>query len=105
MVQSSEGHRPRSQRQQQRKIPQVLPFGYGYPPARNHGAEKENYGQYGHHTVDRTHRLRNLMFVHLVEVPAFLFVEFVVDHSGSRGHEHNANDKIKSMHAIGVCNL
>ena len=45
------------------------------------------------------------MFGHFDEMPAFLLVELVVDNASRRSHEHDDNDKIKSMHAIGVCNL
>lgn len=45
------------------------------------------------------------MPVHLVEMFALLFVEFIVNHSGGCGDEQDADDEIKSMDTIRMGNL
>ena len=76
--------------------------GDGHTPRRGDRSDEENSGHNRLKTVYRTHRSRNFVLVHLIEVSAFLFVELVIHHSDSGRDEQHAHDQIEHIHAVGA---
>ena len=83
MLQRSYGHRGGCQGQNHGNIPDISPVGNGDPPCRNQGPNEKYNSHDGHKAINYTHQLRNFVLVHLIEVLAFLFIKFVVNHSDS----------------------
>ena len=102
VLQRADGHRGGCQGHDHGNVPDVPSVGDGDPPGRNQGPYEKYDGHDGLKTVYRTHRSGNFVLVHLIEVSAFLFVEFVIHHSDSGRDEQHAYDQIEHIHAVGA---